>query len=103
MFGVPMYQCQKCGVLKDEQIDLSDDLVCPTCKIVRSPSHYIAEDGTNVKDVIKSFKLGFNLGNVIKYVLRAGKKGDKAIDLKKAVEYLNFELEELQEKTQKSL
>lgn len=70
---------------------------------IKNPSHYIADDGTNVKDVIKSFKLGFNLGNVIKYTLRAGKKGDKATDLKKAIEYLNFELQELQEENGKPL
>jgi hypothetical protein len=35
-------------------------------------------------DVIEDFKLNFNLGNVIKYVLRSRKKEDYLKDLKKA-------------------
>lgn len=50
-----------------------------------------------VKDVIKAFNLDFNLGNVVKYVARAGKKdGEPASkDLNKAYTYLHFELEDL--------
>ena len=48
------------------------------------------------KDVIEAFDLGFNLGNVIKYVLRAGKKDDKIADLQKAIQYLTFEIEKEQ-------
>jgi hypothetical protein len=44
--------------------------------------------------------IGFCEGNVIKYVTRAGKKGDRLEDLKKAQEYLRrmIEQEEQQEK-----
>ena len=44
-------------------------------------------------DVIEAFGLGFSLGNVVKYVLRAGKKEDRLKDLEKAMEYLKFEIE----------
>lgn len=41
----------------------------------------------------------FNLGNVIKYISRAGKKeGEPTIkDLKKARDYINFIIEELED------
>lgn len=60
------------------------------------PSHYKGKGGLEVIDVIESFDLSFNLGNVIKYVLRAGKKGsfteDRLDDLKKAEWYLSREI-----------
>jgi len=45
--------------------------------------------------VINHYNLNFNLGNVIKYVLRAGKKDNnsKLSDLRKAVDYLMYEIE----------
>lgn len=52
-------------------------------------------------DVIKAWGLNFNLGNVIKYILRSGKKGttEKYLeDLKKARFYLTEEIEALEEK-----
>lgn len=58
------------------------------------PSHYTR--GTiEAKDYIDScgFGEGFNLGNVIKYVTRAGHKGDRLLDLLKAAAYLQFEIE----------
>lgn len=50
--------------------------------------------------IIQHYDLNFSLGNVIKYVLRAGKKegNTKEADLKKAIDYLNFELNNLQDK-----
>jgi len=59
---------------------------------VNHPPHYQG-NGIEVIDIIESFELNFNLGNTIKYVLRAGKKGNKKEDLEKAVWYLNRELE----------
>lgn len=56
------------------------------------PDYYKSE-GMEVFDVIDAFDLDFNLGNAFKYIARAGKKGDKAEDLRKAVTYLNREIE----------
>lgn len=39
--------------------------------------------------------MSFNLGNTVKYVWRAGLKGGKLEDLKKAQWYLNREIERL--------
>jgi hypothetical protein len=58
---------------------------------VDHPSHYKA-GGMEAIDVIESFSLGFCLGNVAKYVLRAGRKGDAVEDLKKARWYLDREI-----------
>lgn len=58
---------------------------------VNHPAHYQG-NGIEVIDIIEGFDLNFNLGNTVKYVLRAGKKGNKKEDLEKAVWYLKREL-----------
>lgn len=40
--------------------------------------------------------MNFNLGNVVKYVSRAGRKGDALEDLRKARQYLDFEIEAME-------
>jgi hypothetical protein len=57
-----------------------------------NPPHY--RDGKiEVIDYIEDKGFGYNLGNVIKYVSRAGKKSDKIVeDLEKAKWYLEREL-----------
>jgi len=69
---------------------------------VNHPSHYGGDTVYEVIKVIIAWKLGFNLGNTVKYIARAGKKGrrknDKLIDLKKAQFYLNYEIELLEGK-----
>ena len=60
--------------------------------MVDHPQHYQSDGGIEAIDVIESFNLGFNLGNAIKYVLRADNKGNKKQDLEKAVWYINREL-----------
>ncbi len=60
---------------------------------INHPSHY-ADGKIEVIDFIEDKKLNFNLGNVVKYVARAGKK-DKSKeleDLKKALWYLEREI-----------
>jgi hypothetical protein len=58
-----------------------------------TPDHYRAPSGLSAIEVIEDFGVGFNLGNVIKYVLRAGKKNPNAHqDLLKANWYLQREL-----------
>jgi hypothetical protein len=62
---------------------------------VHHPSHY----GSGVYEcinVIEAWGLGFSLGNVVKYIARAGKKGGvgkKLEDLQKAAWYLQREIE----------
>lgn len=57
---------------------------------VNHPSHYTA-GGIEVLDLIEAWGLGYHLGNVVKYVVRAGKKDPAKTleDLKKAQFYLD--------------
>lgn len=66
---------------------------------VHNPSHY-KSGGIEVIDVIEAFDLNFRLANVIKYVLRAGRKGDALEDLEKAAWYLDREIDKLEEKAE---
>ena len=62
---------------------------------VDHPSHYQGSS-YEVLDIIDDFSLNFNLGNTVKYILRAGLKDPdlKEQDLRKALFYLKRELEE---------
>jgi hypothetical protein len=55
---------------------------------------YYRDGDMDVIDIANYFKLNFSLGNVLKYIVRAGKKNpDKHIeDLTKAKEYLEREI-----------
>jgi hypothetical protein len=61
---------------------------------VDHPAHY--NKGVEAIVVIESWNLNFNLGNVIKYVLRAPYKGTEIEDLEKARFYITREIERLQ-------
>jgi len=58
-----------------------------------NPEHY---KGTAAADLIDLFNLNFNRGQVIKYVCRADGKGATLTDLKKALWYLNREVNRLE-------
>lgn len=49
-------------------------------------------------DVIRAWNLNFNLGCVVKYLPRAGHKGDAIEDLRKAKRYLEHEISALEGK-----
>lgn len=66
---------------------------------IERPAHYVEGRKYEPKDVIRDWKLNFNLGNVIKYVSRAGRKDSKIVDLEKAKQYLQFEIDYLQSTT----
>jgi hypothetical protein len=65
--------------------------------VINHPAHYKV-GGIETIDFIEAKKLGYNLGNVVKYVTRAGHKGNIKEDLEKARWYLNRELENLSKK-----
>lgn len=64
---------------------------------------YYKSGGLEAFDVIDAFELDFNLGNAFKYIARAGKKGDKVEDLRKAVTYLNREIEKEDKKRDEAI
>lgn len=57
------------------------------------PSRYQSKSGIEVWDITDAFDLNFNLGNALKYLLWADKKGTPIEDLKKAANYINHEIE----------
>ena len=82
--------CLVCGTIIPEGRQ-----VCPNCDSdpVNRPAHY-TDGKIEVIDFIEDKKLGFCLGNAIKYISRAGKKDNNSYlqDLKKAKWYLDREI-----------
>lgn len=64
---------------------------------VNHPSHYGGGDNPyEAIKVIEAWKLGFNLGNTLKYISRAEKKTNQLEDLKKALWYLDREIKNIE-------
>ena len=63
-----------------------------------NPQHYRSTNHIQCIDVIEAWELSYHRGNVIKYVLRAGKKSPETEieDLKKAEWYIQREIARLQ-------
>lgn len=63
---------------------------------MRQQPDYYASNGLSPIEAMKQGLIsqeqysGFIIGNIIKYVVRAGKKGNPIEDLKKAKDYINF-------------
>lgn len=63
---------------------------------ISSPSHYTQDRQYEPRKVIMDWGLDFYLGNTVKYISRAGRKGgadDHIDDLLKAKQYLEWEIE----------
>lgn len=63
---------------------------------ITGPVHYLDGRKYEPRKVIEDWDLNFYLGNVVKYVSRAGRKGDAVEDLRKAKQYLEWEIERLE-------
>lgn len=61
---------------------------------VNHPPHY-KQHPSGVECIEITRHMGFNLGNAVKYIWRAGSKGDVIQDLEKAAFYINDEIERL--------
>lgn len=59
--------------------------------VVEHPNHYTWHPIIECKDVIMEFP--WALGEAIKYIWRAGRKGDAVEDLKKARQVLLYEIQ----------
>ncbi len=77
--------------------DLMSEAEYEIANTVDHPGYYGGEDNPyEAIKIIEAYDLNFSLGNVIKYVLRAGKKSDSAIeDLEKAARYIQFQIDYL--------
>ena len=86
----PGFKCVNCGRIEP------GCATAPSPDKVNHPSHY--GGGFNPYEAIKvinAWNLGFNLGNAVKYICRAGKKSGESAkdDLEKARFYVAWELE----------
>ena len=61
---------------------------------VNSPKHYTSHP-SGIECIQVTEYMTFNRGNAIKYIWRAGDKGDEVQDLKKARWYLDREIQRL--------
>jgi hypothetical protein len=60
------------------------------------PKHYGGKDNPyEAIKVIEAWGVGFNLGNTLKYISRAGKKDSTVQDLEKALFYLDREIQNI--------
>lgn len=77
-------------------INLQRDIDLDAKKAIETPNHY---KGTiQPIDLIDAQNLNFNLGNVVKYCCRQGRKDSALDDLKKAQYYLEREINKIQNK-----
>ena len=62
---------------------------------VNHPSHYCSHP-SGVEAIEIAEHMSYNLGNVVKYLFRAGLKDDAITDLKKAEFYIHREIQRLE-------
>lgn len=98
--GTQAILAQKMGVPVEDYAKLHGEVVgiapapAPKADPVNNPAHYTA-GGIETIDFIEAKKLGYNLGNVVKYITRAGLKSNQIEDLRKAQWYLAREINSL--------
>jgi len=68
----------------------------PTKKVIKVPTHY--DRSVQPIDLIEAFELNFSRGSIIKYICRASEKGTELEDLYKALDYLQREINNLENK-----
>jgi succinate dehydrogenase/fumarate reductase flavoprotein subunit len=85
---------ERMGVPIEDYAKLHGEVVGVAPDPVNHPAHYTA-GGIETIDFIEAKKLGYNLGNVVKYLTRADHKGNKLEDLRKAQWYLTREINSL--------
>ena len=66
-----------------------------------NPEHYNRLN-PQPKDVIRAWGLNFNLGSAVKYISRAGHKDYIVQDLKKAQEFIQFEIDAIEAERKKA-
>ena len=82
-------RCDKCGCVFHSKPDGS-----VPCDPVNHPRHY-GTHPSGIECIEITRHMNFNLGNAMKYIWRAGEKGNAIQDLEKAVWYLQDEIKRL--------
>jgi len=89
--GTQAILAEKMGVPIEDYAKLHGEVVGVQPDPVNRPAHYTS-GGIETIDFIEAKKLGYNLGNVVKYITRSGLKGNQLEDLRKAQWYLSREI-----------
>ena len=89
--GTQAIMAQKMGIPIDDYARAEGEVVGVQPDPVNHPKHYTA-GGIETIDFIEAKRLGYNLGNVVKYITRASHKGNQLEDLRKAQWYLTREI-----------
>lgn len=77
--------------------DLLHHAAPPAADRVQRPAHY-TQHPSGIEAITITRWMNFNLGNAMKYLFRAGHKDpDPREDLRKAIRYIEFELENLEQ------
>lgn len=79
------------SIEKAMEIEIPITMEEPKADPVNHPAHY-KYGGIETIDFIEAKELGYNLGNVVKYITRSDHKGNRKQDLEKAAWYLQREL-----------
>ncbi len=92
------YNCKYCN--DTGKVDSVFGVIpCSLCGNLHKRKPYYHSGTYEAINVIEAWGLNFSLGNVIKYVARAGRKTDNPIeDLEKAKWYIEREIEKLKQK-----
>ena len=92
------YKNVPCGTIEElygkERLKL-DSSTIQVKEMVNHPKHYNT-GRYEVIDVIEDWNLNFALGNAVKYIARCEHKENKLQDLKKAVFYLQHEIDKIE-------
>lgn len=82
--------------IKPELTSISSNVSSKVSSTLSRPAHYGGEDNPfEAIKIIHHYNLNFNLGNIIKYTLRCGKKDDAIKELEKIKQYADFEIQRL--------
>ena len=78
-------------------VDICPDSLVGEFDEVSNPMHYTDGRIYEPRKVIVDWGLPYYLGNVVRYISRAGRKESRLTDLKKAKQYLEWEIERIEE------
>lgn len=82
--------------IKPELTSKSSNVSSNVSSTLSRPAHYGGENNPfEAIKIIHHYNLNFNLGNIIKYTLRCGKKDEAIKELEKIKQYADFEIQRL--------
>jgi hypothetical protein len=96
--GMACPVCEKnaryCGHTKEQMVAHMGGVIPVSADVVNHPNHYTSHP-SGVECITVTEHMGFNVGNAVKYLWRAGLKGHTIQDLQKARWYIDREITRL--------